>query len=941
MAVFLSPGVFINEIDLSAFASDGADVVPAFVGTAQKGPINKPVLITSAQQFVETFGEPFADSYLGYAVLAFLEQGNRCWVNRVGVICEDGQDTALSDVCIDMSGSKGQGWGRIALFSGIDYGKICTKVISAESPLVFHAASTTTPLFTDVDVSSFGEPDAVLALSGTYDDAIDDSFIVVITGAPTSSVMEGATYEVIRNSDGETISSGTLTEASAGVTDPFAIGTGDNSTGLTGIITITNSSPVEVGDYFVFNAVPDNRSFAFRVEGDPAGTYAMAAGSYTDPDDFVTDFNSLAGSGEGYVAVAQDDGSVCIQTDAAGEWIQLVVGEAFALELGVQLWAYDIPRSHIVGSDDGPYNINSTNNRVKIRVVGQTEVKTTEITVTSSTTHTAGSVAAELDVGGTIEGTRYFESFALRISDDSFVPVIMTTTLNNTDNLRLLASSSNLKTLRFAQTMGIPFPYGHDYVGFSDSRVILPDTGVIDTETPLSCELDAGSSDCLADTAYYTNIVGFLVAESPGSWIDDYKAALEVYNNTNGRFTLKLFDGSNALVSRIDDISFDSRETRYIGNILNEGTTIGGTSGDKFLRWEARPAFLNNDVSDTATFEVRNPSTFASASFTGGQNGIPTDATYSSEVDAAILGNEFDASGIFAFTNTDVFDIDMLLTPGVSTGAVIGQALQLCESRGDCIYLVDPPFGLKAQQVIDWHNGILDSSVTAAINSSYGALYWSWVKIFDQFSREEIFIPPCGPVAAVYARTARVAEVWFAPAGLNRGKLTTALDVEVNPTQGERDALYSFGNAVNPITKFPQDGLVVFGQRTLQRADTALNRVNVRMLLNYIKKRAVRLLRNFVFEQNDRFTRATVVANVEPFLRDIAARRGLTGWKVVCDETNNTPQRIDNHELHVSIFIRPTRSAEFINVNLVVLRTEQSFSAEEVLVAGGVQLETQ
>lgn len=940
MAVFLSPGVYINEIDLSAFASDSAQVVPAFVGTAQKGPINKPTLITSAQQFVETFGEPFADSYLGYTVLAFLEQGNRCWVNRVGVVCEDGQDEALADVCIDVSGAKSTGWGRIALFSGIDFGKICTRVVSAADPVVFHAASTTVPIFKDVDVASEGEADASLALSGSYNDSIDDSFVVVVTGAPVDgSPLSGAAYEVIRNSDGETIASGSFTESSAGISNIFAIGVGADSTGLNGTITMVVTSALELGDYFVFNAAPDNRSFAFAIEGNETPAVYQMTGSYTTAEDLVIALNDLAGSGEDYIAVAQADGTVCVRTDVSGEWIQLVFGEAFALELGVQLWAYDIPRSHIVGTDASPFNINSSNNRVKIRVVGSTETVTTEVTVTSSSTHTAETIATELDAGGIIDGTRYFDAFSLRTGAASTVPLIITTINNETDNLRMLASSTNLKTLKFAQELAIPSPYGVDYAGFFDSRVILPDTGLTDTETPLSCEIDAGSSSCLLDTSYYTNIVGFLVAESPGAWINDYELTVEVYNNTPGRFSLKLYDDGNVLVERVDDVSFDSREARYVGNILNEGTSLGGTSGNKFLRWEARPSFLNNDPTDTDLFEVRVPGSFSRREFAGGANGIPTDAIFSSEVDAAILGSAALSDGIYAFANTDVFDIDMLVTPGVSTGAVIGQALQLCESRGDCIYLVDSPFGLKAQQVIDWHNGLLDSTVTAAINSSYGALYWSWVKIFDQFSREEIFIPPSGPVSAIYARTARVAEVWFAPAGLNRGRLTTSLDVEVNPSQGERDALYSFGNAVNPITKFPQDGIVVFGQRTLQRADTALNRVNVRMLLNYMKKRLVRLLRNFVFEQNDRFTRATVVANIEPFLRDIASRRGLTGYKVVCDETNNTGQRIDNHELHVAVFIRPTRSAEFINVNLVVLRTEQSFSAEEVLIAGGVQLE--
>jgi phage tail sheath protein FI len=242
------------------------------------------------------------------------------------------------------------------------------------------------------------------------------------------------------------------------------------------------------------------------------------------------------------------------------------------------------------------------------------------------------------------------------------------------------------------------------------------------------------------------------------------------------------------------------------------------------------------------------PGLFANKAFTGSANGIPTDPTLSSELDRAIIGNPVLNTGIFAFQNPETIDITLLSIPGNSSGAVIAQGLQLCESRGDCMMLVDPPFGLRPQQVVDWHNGMLLSDLSAAINSSYGALHWSWLEIFDQFNGGNIFIPPSGFIAGVIARTSRVAEQWFAPAGLNRGRLLTALDVEYSPTQGERDLLYGFNNAVNPIVNFPQDGITVWGQRTLQRADTALDRINVRMLLIFLKKILVRTLRNFLFE---------------------------------------------------------------------------------------------
>jgi phage tail sheath protein FI len=189
---------------------------------------------------------------------------------------------------------------------------------------------------------------------------------------------------------------------------------------------------------------------------------------------------------------------------------------------------------------------------------------------------------------------------------------------------------------------------------------------------------------------------------------------------------------------------------------------------------------------------------------------------------------------------------------------------------------------------------------------------------------------------SVFSRTARDTEQWFAPAGQRRGRLLAAIDVEYSPTQGERDLLYGSGNAVNPIVNFPQDGITIWGQRTLQRSQTALDRVNVRMLLIFIKKNLVQILRNFVFEPNDNVLWRQVASVIEPFLADIQSRRGLTAYRVIINESNNTPERIDRNELWVSVFIKPTRTVEFIALNLVTLRTGASFSAEEVLASGGV-----
>lgn len=941
MPVYLSPGVFPREIDLSVLPSSVGPLRPAFIGAAKKGPMNTPTLVSTAQQAIDTFGTPFPESYLMYAVLSYLEEGNACYILRVGVETESGQATPLAEISIDTSGAKSSGWGRIPLFTGIDYGRLNLRAVSADNPLTFQAASVNNITYNDVDASNtFGATTATLNTTGTYTGNIDDSFVMVITSPPTVSAaasVDGAGFEIIRNSDGEVLAEGTLVD--------------DNDDGISSYISLGNGISVRVNvtagvldenDTFTFTVKPDNRSFTVAVEGTAGATYTLTASTYTDVETLVAALNAaISGEDYAFIEYTLDDGSTIPQivTNTAGERIQLTGTAAFALAVGTSQYAYDIPRSYLIGTDVAPYDITTANNRVKVNVIESASTATVEFNVAVGNNQSAAAVAASVDAAGITAGQTYWDSFVLTVPGGTEHVVIVAHVNHQLATLQLLANYSNIRSLRFAETLNIAYPYKRAYRGFSDNRLTLPAAGENDAAIPLACEADPASSTCLADTAYFSNIVGFLVAPSPGTWVDGYTVSLDIFTeaigDAAGKYRITVKDSLGATVDLIEDVSFDKREDRYIANVVNPGTKYGGTAGNQFINWEERPSYLDNNTS-LASFEVRLPSQINNKEFNGQENGIPLDPAYSSSLDAAIIGSPALNTGLYAFQNPESYDINLLLTPGFSTGSVIGTALQMCESRGDVLYLVDPPFGLRPQQVVDWHNGMLLSDLSSAINSSYGALYWGWLRVYDQFRNEEIWVPPSGHVAAVYSRTARDAEQWFAPAGLRRGRLLTALDVEYSPTQGERDLLYGSGNAVNPIVKFPQDGITVWGQRTLRRSATALDRVNVRMLMLYVKKNLVTLLRSFVFEPNDSALWRQVRATVSPFLSDIQARRGLTAFSVVCDETNNTPERIDRNELWVSVFLKPTRAVEFIALNLVVLRTGASFSAEEVLAAGGV-----
>lgn len=939
MPTFSSPGIYTSEQALNSLPNVAGPLRPAFVGVAKKGPLNKAVFITSAQQAIDTFGEPFPESYLMYAVLAYLAEGNQCYIMRVAVECEEGQVSELSDICIDTSGAKGNGWGRIPVFTGIDFGKINLRAVTVDNPLVFHAASTDNITYHDAnDSSTHGATSATLDITGTYTGSVDDSYVMIITSAPSISSgapIDGAGYQVVRNSDGVIVSEGTLLVSGPNpdISDYISVGSG-----LTIRVHVT-SGVLDVNDIFSFDAIPDNRSMTVAVDGVASATRTMASTTYTSVASFIA---ALDFTGDTYSIVAETlaDGTVVpqLRTATAGERIQLTGSAAFALEVGSQQYAYDIPRAYLQGQTAGNHDITTQNNQVKISMIGEETTQTIAFSVPVGLAQTPELIASSIDLAGVSGGNTYWDSFALTVPGGNKLVTIVASADYQYNTMYMLASYSNIKTLRFATELGIPAPYQRAYRGFNDTRGVLPDAGTTTSTIPLSCETHPGSSQCSLDTAYYDNIVGWFVAPTPGTWTDTYKVSLVSYveglGNVAGRFKVVVFNG-NTIVDTIDDVSFDLREDRYIANVVNPGSKYGGVNGNVFINWSDRPSYLGNDVS-SPSYAPRVPSQFVTKEFVGATNGIPTDPAFSTYVDAAVIGNPSTSSGLYAFQNPEAIDINLLATPGFTTGAVIGTALQICQARGDVLYLVDSPFGLRPQQVVDWHNGMLQSDLSTVLDSSYGALYWSWLQVYDQYSASYIWVPPSGHIAAVFSRTAKRNDTWFPPAGTDNGVIQNVVDVEYSPTQGERDLLYGASNAVNPIVKFPNGGIVVWGQKTLQRASNPLDRVNVRMLLTAIKKNSTSILRAFVFQPNDTVLWSQALSVLNPYLSDVQGRRGLSAYKVVIDSTNNTPERIGRHELWVSMFLQPTSIVEIIALNIAVLPSGQSFFAEAVLAAGGI-----
>ncbi len=275
---------------------------------------------------------------------------------------------------------------------------------------------------------------------------------------------------------------------------------------------------------------------------------------------------------------------------------------------------------------------------------------------------------------------------------------------------------------------------------------------------------------------------------------------------------------------------------------------------------------------------------------------------------------------INAISNADEFDINMLVTPGIIHGLhskITNHAISKMEARGDAFYVID--CGIQGGTIASATNAV------TALDTNYAATYYPWVKIVDRNTSLPVWVPPSCVLPGVIAYTDKVAHEWFAPAGLNRGGLTTVLEAQTRLTHDERDDLYE--ERVNPIASFPGQGVVVWGQKTLQARPSALDRVNVRRLLIKLKKFIASASRYLVFEQNTTATRNRFLNIVNPFLESVQSNSGLSAFKVVMDDSNNTPDVVDRNQLVGQIFIQPTRTAEFIVLDFVVLPTGATFPA--------------
>ena len=518
---------------------------------------------------------------------------------------------------------------------------------------------------------------------------------------------------------------------------------------------------------------------------------------------------------------------------------------------------------------------------------------------------------------------------------------------NYSSSLQYISSSVTATTISFfttASLIGTNFPPStlNAYTFVSGSTTTLF-SGATNTQALILNTISEGANQ---NSSSSLDASGSLASGS----IDNIRYQIANNDTASGTFSIVIRQGDDNTNNQIvletwTNLSMDPTAPNYVSRVIGDQYK-SYSSGDNQIvvngTYPNASRYVYVASVETPTPLYFDNTGFAKPQFTGSipTNGEGSFSGATGELASAggalyydaIVSNSPNIQGLLSssyddmislLSNQDDYQFNVLLTPGLfASEAPLGSSqvttiINNTMNRGDNIFVAD---------LVPYNSNI--SAVTTqanAKNTSYAASYWPWVQTIDPNTSQLVWVPASTLVAGVYAYNDNVSEPWFAPAGINRGGLSTVVRAEKKLTQANRDTLYT--NKVNPIATFPGTGVVVYGQKTLQTKASALDRVNVRRLLIALKSYIGQIANNLVFEQNTIATRNSFLAQVNPYLESVQQRQGLFAFKVVMDSSNNTPDVIDRNQLVGQIYLQPTKTAEFVYLNFNILPTGVSFPA--------------
>ena len=929
---FVSPGVFVNEIDNSQTPASPAGIGPVVIGRAEKGPALRPITVDSFEEFVNVFGTPTpggtggdvwrtgnnttATTYGMYAAQAYLRNSSPLtYIRLLGA-----EDSTVSGV----GGAAEAGW---QLTSGRAYGLVLFQTASAGLELTGALAGIV-----------YTQGGYEVQLSGTAVSAsIANNKIETATIGVTA--LTGSDVVVLSSNNAAKEFKTIITDGSTSETITFNFNKSDSryvrkvlntnpqllNSGITDAANLKNYFLGETFDRHVTNTLTDANSAILGafIRLESAGTNTLSG------DDFQ--YNLIAPQTPNVVSCRlspTDEPTTLFKFVARGEsgdW----------LNKNIKISIQDIKRSSNNETDYGSFSVvirhlSDSDNVVKVveqfnncnlnpdslnyiaRKIGDSRLTwdTTERRYIEAGSYRNNSQYVYVDVASDVDGGLTnpalipfgFEGI-IKYQNESFSSVA-TRQANwisgsNTDVLSSYTTGAPFIVSGSAVTASVAYPAPILRVNASDGNLNNPTDAYFGFQT----------SDAVGSTAFDKSTIDLL--RPRGGIVGAFGPVSDDFYDRTVRFSLDDISGSGVYVSGSSATTSLTFVNGAVSGVLDAGY-------DRFTL----PIFGGFDGTDITEMDP-----FSSARMPSSPSDTTSYSFYSVR------------RSVDAMADPEVVQMNLATIPGQTQEGLTTHLVRTCEDRADALAVIDLPSAFQPREdgksvarlntqstVTTLVNGLRDR----ALNSSYGCAFYPWVRARDTINGSFVWLPPSVAALGTFSSSQRRTQVWFAPAGFNRGGLTEGaagipvVDVAHHLRRKDRDDLYTAN--INPIAKFPAEGIVIFGQKTLQVTPSALDRINVRRMMIFVKKRISQIAAGLLFDPNVQQTWKRFLAKVNPFLADVKTNFGLSDYKIILDETTTTPDLIDRNVLYAQIFLKPTRGIEYIAIDFNISRTGASFS---------------
>jgi len=891
MAFQLSPGVVVTEQDLTTVVPTVATTSGGFAGAFQWGPVEEVTTVDSETNLVNAFGKP-NDTTAGYFFTAanFLSYGNNLKVVRV----------------VD----KGVARNAVTRPTGIVTG-VNIPANNTTDQIYF---TSTANLTVDIDSGQF----VVIEAAGTPVLNTSNGKVTSLTVSSTGFGYNTAPTVTIIGGSPTSTATATATLSSGQLSNIFVLNGGNNYTTSSNIIIENQFSTSARANLVVRFKMRDANISVIGSNYDANANIVfsgniVATGVHATANLVITNGNitgvTIVTQGNGYIGapnVTINRNSANVGTNAtvvanvAYGYVDSITIDNPGVAGYATIPSVIINRNNLLGGTNAAVQarISAFVSTLTLTANGYGYVGTPSVQINPAAddlNYITSNVAANAIVKYPLQSvtitnpglgyTSNANTVSIRLSNViqfqtttniSLSPLVIT----NGDNFILNYSSGGLTFGEFAARY--PGALGNTI------KVSMADSATYSTWLYKSqFNGTPGTSAYVSEKSGSNDEVHILVIDVDGSWSGTAGTILEKY----------------AYVSKASDAKNSDGSTNYYKNVINNQS--------KYIWSLDHPLEVTSWGAEAKSTAFESLAANVTTTLTGGVSG-----------DSVSTGNV--STGYALFSNDELYDIGLIPMGPTTAVSAVNAAIAIAESRRDAVVFASPPYvdivntTGQADKIVTYRNQLT--------SSSYAVLDTGWKYQYDRYNDKYRYIPLNGDIAGLAVRTDLVSDPWFSPAGYNRGVIKNLVKLAYSPTKTDRDTLYKSG--VNPVVTFPGQGTLLFGDKTLLARPSAFDRINVRRLFIVLEKSIATAAKFQLFEFNDPFTRNQFKNIVEPFLRDVQGRRGITEFKVVCDETNNTPAVIDRNEFTADIYIKPSRAINFIQLNFIATRSGISF--EEV-----------